>query len=371
MTDADLDSLTRTVLWGGFVLSALFGVVAQRTRFCTMGAVADIVSMGDWTRMRLWVAAIAVATLGFAAMAGAGWVEARESIYGGARLHWLSALAGGLLFGFGMVLGSGCGSRSVVRLAGGNLKSLVVLLAIGLAALATLRGVTAVARVASVDRVAIDLPASQDLPSLVALATGWPVTRLAPLLGGAVALLLAGWVLAAPEGRSARLWLAALGIGGAIAGLFWVSGRLGYVPEHPQTLEPVFVATNSRRMEALSMVAPVGFALDGLLYFSDASKRMSFGIATLLGLFSGAALGAALTRSFRWDGFAGVEDTANHLVGGTLMGVGGVTALGCTIGQGLSGVSTLALGSFIALAGMLAGAWLAMRYQLWRIERSG
>src|SRR5690606_35423030 len=108
---------------------------------------------------------------------------------------------------------------------------------------------------------------------------------------------------------------------------------------------------------------------DWLILFSDAGKLLTVGIVTTLGVVAGSAAVALATRSFRWEGFAGTEDTANHLVGAVLMGVGGVTAMGCTIGQGLSGVSTLALGSFVAFAGILAGAVLALRWQVWRLDR--
>jgi uncharacterized protein len=122
-------------------------------------------------------------------------------------------------------------------------------------------------------------------------------------------------------------------------------------------------------MESLSFVAPNGYALDWLMMFSDKSKTLSLGIVATLGVVLGSALVALVSRTFRWEGFGGTEDTANHLVGAVLMGVGGVTALGCTVGQGLSGVSTLSLGSFIALAAIIAGAVLALRYQIWRVER--
>jgi uncharacterized membrane protein YedE/YeeE len=122
-------------------------------------------------------------------------------------------------------------------------------------------------------------------------------------------------------------------------------------------------------MESLSFVAPIAFTLDWLLYFSDKSKVLTLGIVSTLGVIVGSAVWSLLSRTFRWEGFGNIEDTANHLVGATLMGVGGVVALGCTVGQGLSGVSTLALGSFIALAGIIAGAVLALRYQIWRLDR--
>ena len=156
-----------------------------------------------------------------------------------------------------------------------------------------------------------------------------------------------------------------------IGALWWVSGRLGHVAEDPATLEEAFLGTNSRRMESLSMVAPVAYTLDWLLFYSDKSKLLTLGIVSVVGVVVGSALAALLGRSFRWEGFGGIEDVANHLAGGLLMGVGGVTALGCTIGQGLSGISTLSLGSFIALAGIVAGALLALRWQNWRLDRSG
>jgi hypothetical protein len=176
-------------------------------------------------------------------------------------------------------------------------------------------------------------------------------------------------VLRRPEGRSAEVWLGGAGIGAVIAGVWWVSGRLGHLAEHPETLEESFLATNSQRMEALSMVAPVGYTLDWLLFFSDTSKLLTIGIVSVAGIVVGSALVALAMRTFRWEGFGNTEDMANHLVGGTLMGVGGVTALGCTIGQGLSGVSTLSLGSMLALAGIVVGGLAAVHYQSWRMER--
>jgi uncharacterized protein len=154
-----------------------------------------------------------------------------------------------------------------------------------------------------------------------------------------------------------------------IVGVWWVSGRFGHLTEHPLTLEEAFLATNSQRMESLSFVAPVAYVLDWLILFSDKSKVLTIGIVSTLGVVVGSAAVALAAGSFRWEGFGGSEDTANHLVGAVLMGVGGVTALGCTIGQGLSGVSTLALGSFIALAAIIAGAVAALRWQVWRLER--
>ena len=354
MQAAEIEPLVRTFLGVSFGLGAAFGAIAQRSQFCTMGAIADIVVFGDWARMRMWVLAIGVAVLGFNAMAAAGWVDAADSVYARRELIWLSNLCGGLLFGVGMVLASGCGSKTLVRLGGGNLKSLVVFCVLGLAAYATLRGVIAVWRVRTVDAVWIELPATQDLPSLLAPASG---------------IALVGWALARPEGRSAGTLLGGVGIGALVVAAWWASGRLGFVAEHPDTLERVFLATNTRSMESFTFVAPIAYTLDWVIRYSDSSLRLSFGVVTVVGVVVGSAAAAIASGSFRWEGFAGTEDTANHVVGGALMGVGGVTAFGCTVGQGLSGVSTLSLGSFVAVAGIVAGALAALRYQAWRMER--
>ena len=370
MTDAALLALQQQVLWAALALGLGFGAIAQRTHFCTMGAVADVVNIGDWTRLRMWALAIGVAMLGFNAMVALGWVKAGNSLYAVPTLLWLSQAVGGLMFGFGMVLASGCGSKTLVRVGGGNLKSLVVFGVLGLSAWATLRGITAVLRVNSVDRVQWVLSSGQDLPSLAARLGGTPGQR-ALVIGGLLGGALVVWALARRQGRSADVLLGGIGIGALVVGLWWVSGVLGHVAEHPQTLEEAFLLTHSQRMESFSFVAPLAYVLDGLVFFSDASKRLTQGMVAVVGVVLGSAAVALASRTFRWEGFRGVEDTANHLVGAVLMGVGGITAVGCTIGQGLSGLSTLSLGSFVATAAIVAGAVLALRWQVWRVERSG
>ena len=369
MQEAELPGLAAQVLWAAFALAVVFGAVAQRTHFCTMGAVADIVNMGDWSRMRMWALAVGVAVVGFNTMVALGWVEAGKSIYGGPRLIWLSNVLGGLLFGFGMVLASGCGSKTLVRIGGGSLKALVVFAVLGLSAYATMRGLFGVWRVATVDAVSLTLPVGQDLPSLAAHAFGSSPRMMAHVLGLVVGGALIAWVLWRPEGRSAEVGLAGVAVGAVVLGVWWVSGRLGHLAEHPQTLEEAFLATNSGRMESLTFVAPIAYTLDWWILFSDKSKTLTIAIVSTLGVVVGSLAMALATRSFRWEGFAGTEDTANHLVGAVLMGMGGVTAMGCTVGQGLSGLSTLALGSFLAVAGILAGAVLGLRYQTWRLEQ--
>lgn len=369
MTLADLQLLTAQVLWAVFSLAFVWGVLVRQTHFCTMGAVADIVNLGDWSRLRMWALAAGVSVAGFNAMVALGWVQASDTVYGGPR--WLvgSALVGGLMFGVGMVLSSGCGSKTLVRVGGGSLKSLVVLLVMGLSGWATLRGLTAVLRVNTIDRVAIELPVSQDLPSLLAHLSGLSVPTLAAwcaVIGGGGLL---AWALARPEGRHPQVLAGGLGTGLVVVALWWVTGRLGFVAEHPETLERTFLATASQRAESLSFVAPVAQALEWIVFFSDRSRTLSVGMVAVLGLLLGSTAAALATRSFRWEGFRDEADMGRHLVGGALMGIGGVTAMGCSIGQGLSGLSTLGLTSLVAVPAMLGGAVLGLRFLTWQLER--
>lgn len=370
MTVEELARLGQQVLWAAFLVSFAFGALVQRTGFCTMGAVSDVVAMGDATRLRQWALASATAMLGFAALSAAGWVTAPQTLYASTRWIWLSALVGGSLFGFGMVLASGCVSKTLVRAGAGNLKSLVVAIVTGIAAFATLKGITAVLRVNTVDRVGPELAGNADLAGVLARAAGLSPGVAALVAGGAIGGALLLWALSSREAWRPVNLAAGLGVGLLVLAMFWITGRLGHVAEHPQTLEEVWIATNSTRAEGLSFVAPTGFVLDWLMFFSDTSKRLTVGIVAVAGVLCGSAAMALAGRSFRWEGFGGTSDLGHHLVGAVLMGVGGVTALGCSIGQGITGVSTLSLTSFVAAASMIGGAVAGVNYQMWRLERA-
>ena len=359
---------TTSILFLAFGLGATFGALSQKTHFCTMGAVADIINMEDWSRMRMWLLAIAVAILGSAALHGAGVIDLGKSIYRTPTLTWLSHLVGGLLFGVGMVLASGCGARTLTRVGAGNLKSLVVFLVLGVTAYMTMRGVLGVLRVNTLDTIAINLPGGQDIPALLAAAGMAPNTALAvgalAIGGGLLALGFARRGFSTPHNN-----LSGLAVGIIVIGGWYVSGHLGYLAEDPDTLQEAYLATNSGRMESLTFVAPQAYTLELLMLWSDSSRKLSFGIALALGVIAGSTLWALVTRQFRWEGFRDVADLVRHLAGGALMGFGGVTAMGCTIGQGITGVSTLALGSFITLLAIVAGAAATLKYEYWRLMR--
>ncbi|MGH8687423.1 MAG: YeeE/YedE family protein [Burkholderiales bacterium] len=367
MSVTDPARLATYVAWGAFALAFVFGAVGNRTNFCTMGAISDWVNMGDTSRMRMWLLAIAVALLGTSALALAGVIDLSKSIYPSPDFRWLSHLVGGFLFGVGMTLGSGCGSKTLIRIGAGNLKSVVVYVFLGIAAYMTLKGLFGAFRVDVLDKASLTFASGQDLPSLLAPATGvsrdaW-TAGLAALIGGG----LVAFAYASRDFRSSFDYT----LGGVVTGLVvvggWVvSGVIGHLAEHPETLQEAFIATNSGRMESFSFVSPMAYTLEYLMFWTDTTRIVTYGIASGLGVIAGSAVYALATGGFRWEGFRNAEDTANHMVGGLLMGFGGITALGCTIGQAVSGISTLALGSFLTFGAIVAGSALTMKYQYWR-----
>jgi len=368
MTEATPAQLAPYVTWGAFALAFVFGAIANKTNFCTMGAVSDWVNMGDLGRMRMWLLAIAVALLGSSGLHLAGVVDLSKSIYQAPSFTWLSYIVGGFLFGVGMTLGSGCGSKTLIRIGGGSLKSLVVFVFVGIAAYMTLRGLFGAFRVNVLEQASVTFSTGQDLPSLLAASTGVAKATWIAVLAGVIGFALIAFAYASAGFRANFDYT----LGGVVTGLvvvggWYVSGKLGYIAEDPQTLQEAFVATNTGRMESFSFVSPMAFTLDYLMLWTDKSKIVTYGIASALGVVAGSAAYALASRSFRWEGFRDAEDTASHIIGGILMGFGGITALGCTIGQAVTGVSTLALGSFVTFAAIVAGSALTMKVQYWRM----
>ncbi|MEX0958028.1 MAG: YeeE/YedE family protein [Burkholderiales bacterium] len=362
--------LSTLVVMLGLLIGAIFGAVVHKTNFCAMGAVSDVVNMGHWARMRMWLLSIAVAILGVSALASAGMLDPGQSFYTSERFTWLSFIVGGLLFGVGMTLASGCGSKNLVRLGGGNMKALLVMLMLAVAAYMTMKGALAPLRVHVLEPVSIYFPGGQDLPRILASGFGIDLA----IARWAAAFLLAGAMLVFVfrDGEFRRDRDGLLGsvvVGTMIVAGWYVTGVLGYLNEHPDTLEEAFLATNSRRPESLTYVGPVAYTLELGLLWTDTSLRMTFGIAAVLGTLAGSFCYALATRNFRWEGFTSAADMRNHIVGGFLMGFGGVIGLGCTIGQGITGFSTLALGSILVFFCIVAGAALTMKWQYQRLLR--
>ncbi len=360
-------AVERQVALLGFVLAMIFGYVANKTHFCTMGAVSDIVNIGDWGRMRAWLLAIAVAIIGTNILVYLGYLDVAKTLYTSANFYWLAAIVGGLTFGIGMTLAGGCGQRTLVRVGGGNLKSLVVFIYLGYAALVTIRGIFGAFRVnyLQAPAVTVHLDGHQTLPTMLNMdAQGGLILALA------IAAAILVFVFASSDFRkNADGILSGLVIGLVVVGGWVVTGKLGF-GEDPDTLEMVYMGTNSHLAESMTFVAPVGYTMDYWAYWTDTATIITFGIATIFGVGVGSFLYAIIHKTFRWEFFTSPQDLMRHIVGATLMGFGGVTALGCTIGQGVTGVSTLSIMSFLVLASLIAGAAVTMKIQYALMMRS-
>ena len=361
------------VVAAGFALAFVFGLAAARANFCTMGALSDVVNMGSWTRMRTWMLAVAVALLGAALLSLAGQIDLAKSIPQRPALPWLSLLVGGLMFGVGMTIAGGCANRNLIRAGSGSIRSLVVLAFMAIASYMALKGLFGQWRVNWLDPARIDLAPlgwkDSSLATALARATGLEARTALALTAAAVCAALLAFVFKDRRYRgNERQITGGIVLGAVVAAGWYVTGHLGY-GENPDTLETVYHATNTRTLESFSYVAPLAYSLELLMLWTDKSLHVTFGIALVLGTIAGSAAYALATRTFRWEGFASTADLRNQLAGAILMGAGGVTALGCTIGQGLSGLSTLSIGSMIAVAGIVAGSVATLKVLVWQAER--
>ncbi len=356
------------ILLAALILGTLLGAIANKTNFCTMGAVSDVVNMGDWGRMRAWLLAAAVAILGVVALETfklATLGNATFPPYRTANFSWLRYLLGGFLFGIGMTLASGCGNKTLVRIGGGNLKSLVVLI-IAAACAYQMQWTDFFSDVFGpiINPTTINLGAhgysSQALGELLGVGN--------TVAGLIIGLAIIAFVFAAKDFRENRDNLLAGVVIGLIivAGWYVTGGKMG--AEWKEWAD--FADTRPLRVETQSFtfMSPMG---DGARFLTEPGNfsLINFGIAAMVGVILGSLLWALASRSFRIEWFASRGDFANHAIGAVLMGIGGPLAMGCTFGQAITGVSTLAAGSLLTFAAIVAGAAATMKIQYWWLMR--
>ena len=346
-----------------FMIGIIFGAVVNKTNFCTMGAVSDWVNMGNKDRLRAWLLAIGIAILVTQSMQFKGIIDVTEAIYLTPNFGWLGYLLGGFVFGVGMTLASGCGQRTMVRVGGGNLKSLVVMILLGLTAYMTMRGLLALVRVNAIEITNIDLAAkniaNQGMGTLISSVLG---VENSALVSRVIAVLLGGGLvvyafLGKEFRRSFNNILAGVAIGLIIPAGWYVTGVVGF-----DDFDPV-------RLESFTFIAPTGQGLMYLMTFTGST--INFGVAAVSGVILGSFLYVILTGKFRLETFTDRNDMVRHMLGGVFMGFGGVLALGCTIGQGITGMSTLALGSLLSLISIVFGSALTMKIDYHRMDDQG
>lgn len=341
------------LLWTGFLLGCAFGAAARLGRFCLLRGLRQHLHIAHRERsgapaLQAFALALAVALLASQALAFRGSIDLAQAQVVRSGFSLPGVLLGGLLFGAGMVLARNCGARALVLLAGGNLRALVTLLCLGLAAQATLTGVLAPVRQWLQGWGMVTLQHATLAQQLQ--AAGLPEWATLALAAGLPALALLGYALWRPALRhSGGQLLCAIAIGALVAAGWWVTGQVGIDPFEPAPLT------------SLSFIGPVA---ESLLYLQLAvGREASLGPALMAGTLVGAFGAALASRTARWEGFDHPGRLAASAAGGLLMGLGGVLAMGCSIGQGLSGLSTLAFASLPAAAGIMVGALSTLHVQ--------
>ncbi len=366
-----------------FLSAVILGAVANKTNFCTMGAVSDWVNMGHTGRLRAWLLATTVALLGVLLLEGTGKLALPADTfppYRTSNFAWLRYVLGGLLFGIGMTLGSGCGNKTCVRIGGGNLKSLVVLAIASIAAYYMLWG--DIGGVGFYDKFfnswiapsTLDLSAhgmaSQELGTIIAGFTGANADTLHFLVGGLLATALLVFIFESAEFRTSFDNI----LGGVVVGLVVIGGW--YITGGPMGAawkDYADLATDipSRvNVQSFTFISPMGDSVRYLLNPNNFTL-INFGVLALTGVIVGSFLYSVLFRKFRIEWFASGSDFVQHIAGGLLMGIGGVLSMGCTFGQAITGVSTLALGSILTFLAIVFGNTLTMKIQYYLLDEQG
>ncbi len=352
----DISLSTQMGIWG-FIIGLATGFVVHRTNFCAMGAVSDIVSFSDWRRMRAWILAMAVAMLGAQTLHLLGYVDLTRSIYlnGNLPLSLSGVIIGGLVFGFGMVLAGGCPGRNLMRVGNGDLKAMLVMFVLAWAANLSMKGILAFPRLwvggaVSLDLKSLGLP-DQGLATILGKLTGADGPALHTVVMLAFAGALALFAFKDKSFRNSPRHIAAgVFLGLLVTAAWFITGYLGYDEFADQPVQ----------ITGLTFIAPAADALKYWMFWTG--DTITFAIATVTGVVIGSFISSKLNRTFHLSTFVDTPDTVRNIVGAVLMGFGGILALGCTFGQGITGMSTLAIGSIIATISIIAGGVAGVKY---------
>ena len=375
-------------LWSTFVIALIMGAVVNKTNFCTMGAVSDMVNMGDYGRFRAWLLAIAVAMLGVTGLEYLGMVEVNDTFppYRSGQLVFGENILGGLLFGIGMTFASGCGNKTLIRIGGGNLKSVLVFIIIALIAWYMInpfpgsdQTLFSVLFYDWIRPISTDLGSYQDIGAVLSPDNA-AMSRL--IAGLFIGLLLLFLIFRSADFRSSRdNILGGLVVGLVILAAWYTSSNIAvnaddslysmsdYYEEwdmlaDDDTGKPE--RSTAVAAQSFTFINPIGQSYGYTIAGFDRAM-ISFGLVAVFGVILGSLLWALLSRSFRLEWFVDMKDFFMHAIGAVLMGFGGVLAMGCTIGQGITGVSTLAIGSLLTFFSIVFGSALTMKIQYYKL----
>ena len=331
---ADATLLALFGLSGGVIL----GLAARLGRFCTLGAIEDMLYQNSTLRLRMWGLAIGVAGLGAALLMAFGGLDPALSIYHRAPWSPVMAIAGGLIFGYGMALAGNCGFGALARFGGGDLRSFVIVLVMGISAYITLSGPLAALRTTLMSLSAVPT-GLRSYPQLFDVLLGLPVPFGNALLSGAITL----WaisnrsILTNPQ---SLFWGAAVGLAitSGWAGTAWIAAN-GF---------------SSFPVQSHAFTAPLGETL--LFLMTSSGGGLSFGVGSVFGVLLGAFIGSLIKGHFRWEACEDPRELKRQVLGAAMMGAGAVMAMGCTIGQGVSAFSLMTFNAPLVFAAIFAGA---------------
>ena len=374
--------------WATLILSIVLGAVVNKTNFCTMGAVSDMVNMSDYGRFRAWLLAIAVAILGASTLEYMGMVDITSSFppYRDGQLIIAENLLGGFLFGIGMTFASGCGNKTLIRIGGGNLKSILVFAIIAVIAYYMLnpfpnsdKTLYSIFFYDWIRPMSISLGDNQDIGALISPDDSTISRLVAGLLAGIVLLF---FIFKSSDFRSSKdNILAGLVVGLIILGAWYLSSnvminaddQLYSLHDYHEEWDMLAESDEGKpaqgrplNPQSYTFINPIGQTYGYIMSGLD-KTLMTFGLVSVFGVILGSFLWSVFSKSFRIEWFFDTKDFVTHLVGAILMGFGGVLALGCTIGQGITGVSTLAIGSIAALLAIIFGSALTMKMQYYKL----
>ena len=375
-------------LWSTFIIAVIMGAVVNKTNFCTMGAVSDMVNMGDFGRFRAWMLAIAVAVLGVTGLEYLGMVEVNSTFppYRSGQLVLGENILGGVLFGIGMTLASGCGNKTLIRIGGGNLKSVLVFIIIALIAWYMInpfpgsdKTLFSVLFYDWIRPLSINFSEQQDIGAIISADNAGMVRLVA---GGLIGLLLLVFIFRSADFRSSKdNILSGLVVGLVILTAWYTSSNIAinaddtlysmsnYYGEWDMLAESEEGKPergSAVAAQSMTFINPIGQTY-GYVQSGFDKAMVSFGLVAAFGVILGSLLWSLLSRSFRIEWFVDMKDFFTHVVGAILMGFGGVIAMGCTIGQGITGVSTLALGSILTLLSIIFGSAMTMKIQYYKM----
>ena len=379
-------------LWSTLIISVILGAVVNKTNFCTMGAVSDMVNISDYGRFRAWLLAIAVATIGVSVFEYMNMVNATDSFppYRATQLVYIENILGGFLFGIGMTFASGCGNKTLIRIGGGNIKSILVFIIIAVIAYymtnpfpGSDKTLYSVLFYDWVNPLAISLDTNSDIGAITSGLIGSDNTSTVRLvIGLLVASFMLVYVFKAADFRSSKDNIqSGLIIGLIVLAAWYISSNIGinaedenyslsdYYSEWDMLAEDDEGKPATGRAlssQSFTFINPIGQSFG---YIKDKldPALLTFGLVSVFGVILGSLLWSLISRSFRIEWFVDFKDFLNHSFGAILMGFGGVLALGCTIGQGITGMSTLALGSILTFISIIFGSALTMKIQYYKI----